>query len=84
MWRRLRHLWLVHDHAGLNTQARGYEPAGMMFILQYEGYTTKAYEDFLRRIRTYNRVVPETRGSQDGHGGGHEGSGGNEHGGHSH
>ena len=50
-------LWVIHDHAGRNMVADGFDPAGIMTVLQYKDYSTEAYEKFLERVRVYERDI---------------------------
>jgi len=50
-------LWMVHDHAGMNAMAKGYDPAGVMFVIQYKGISTDAYDDLLERVKVYNEII---------------------------
>jgi len=62
-------LWVAHDHAGLNIQAKGYDPAGIITLIKYEGISTEAFADLSTWISTYNRLIPELASA--GSGGGH-------------
>jgi FtsP/CotA-like multicopper oxidase with cupredoxin domain len=50
-------LWMIHDHAGMNAMAKGYDPAGVMSVITYEGVSSEAYEALMERIRTYNEHI---------------------------
>lgn len=50
-------LWIIHDHAGKNVVASGYDPAGIMVALLYDGYSTEAYEDFIKRAAVYEDTI---------------------------
>lgn len=78
-------LWVMHDHAGAE-MASGYDPAGMLTVIQYGNQTTEAFEMLLERIHVYKENIEHM---DDDHGkltpsvpvaGGHE-MGGMEHGG---
>lgn len=49
-------LWMLHDH-GMGNMANGYDPAGIMAIIQYEGYGTQAYDRFLERVHVYTENI---------------------------
>ena len=46
-------IWMVHDHAGMNAMAKGYDPAGIMFIIQYEGVESDVLAEFMKRYEVY-------------------------------
>jgi hypothetical protein len=48
---------MVHDHAGMNIMAKGYDPAGAMFVIKYEGVSSKPYEDFVKRYQVYKDTI---------------------------
>ena len=50
-------LWMVHDHAGMNAMAKGYDPAGIMFALAYEGHSTEAYDALIERVKVYTETI---------------------------
>ncbi len=50
-------LWILHDHAGHNVMANGYDPGGVMWVLAYEGQSTEAFEAFQRRLAVYEENV---------------------------
>lgn len=50
-------IWMVHDHAGEGAMAKGYDPAGIMFVIKYEGYENEAYEAFIKRVQVYNENI---------------------------
>lgn len=50
-------IWMVHDHAGENAMAKGYDPAGIMTVIAYDGYENEAYTTFLTRVRAYNEAI---------------------------
>lgn len=50
-------LWMVHDHAGMNAMANGYDPAGIMTYIKYEGQDSEVLEAFLKRVEVYNEYI---------------------------
>ena len=49
--------WMIHDHASLSAMADGYDPAGLMWVLRYEGADTEVLDAFLRKAATYERNI---------------------------
>jgi FtsP/CotA-like multicopper oxidase with cupredoxin domain len=58
-------VWMIHDHAGMNAMANGYDPGGIMMVLQYEGMSTVALDHFLERARVYEENIEHM---DEGHG----------------
>jgi manganese oxidase len=50
-------LWMVHDHAGMNAMANGYDPAGVMTVIKYEGVNSEVYDAFLKRAEVYEHTI---------------------------
>jgi manganese oxidase len=50
-------IWMIHDHAGMNAMAKGYDPAGVMTAIIYDGVTTKPFEDFQKRYEVYKETI---------------------------
>lgn len=50
-------LWMIHDHAGMNAMAKGYDPAGIMTVLKYEGVESEVYDEFLKRVQVYYETI---------------------------
>jgi FtsP/CotA-like multicopper oxidase with cupredoxin domain len=50
-------IWMIHDHAGMNAMAKGYDPAGVMTTVRYQGASSEAYDEFLQRAAVYAQTV---------------------------
>lgn len=49
-------LWMIHDHS-MGAMANGYDPAGMMAVIGYEGYSTAPFDQLLERVRVYTENI---------------------------
>jgi len=58
-------VWMIHDHAGMSAMANGYDPAGVMWVIRYEGVNTDILDAFLERAAVYERNI---RHQDDDHG----------------
>ncbi|MDD9953351.1 MAG: multicopper oxidase domain-containing protein [Candidatus Woesearchaeota archaeon] len=50
-------LWIMHDHGGLGVTAGGYDPAGMLAAIAYEGHETEFFTQFLERAHVYTENI---------------------------
>ena len=59
-------IWMMHEHSGA-IHANGYDPAGIMTTIEYEGFDTEFYEAFRKRAYVYKENIEhmdEDHGSQ--------------------
>jgi manganese oxidase len=50
-------IWMIHDHAGMNIMANGYDPGGVMWVLAYEGQNSEVLDAFMKRAAVYSETI---------------------------